>query len=62
MPPNAKIGRSVNYVRDKENICLTIDQAKYINKKVEHKGKADVDTIKQEIEEDRLNKIIYKRK
>ena len=38
-----------------ENICLAADQARCIYKKVEQKGIVNVDTIKQEIEEDRLN-------
>ena len=46
----------VKYVKDEENICLTTDQARYIYKKVEQKGMVNVDTIEQEIEEDRLNK------
>ena len=53
---NTKTGGLVIYIRDKENICLTADQARYFYKKVEQKGIINVDTIKQEIEEDRLNK------
>ena len=56
MPPNTKIGGSVKYVKDMENICLTTDQVGHIYKKVQQKGVVNVDTIKQEIEEDRLNK------
>ena len=56
LPPNTKIGGSVKYVKDKENICLTANQARYIYKKVEQKGIFNVDTIKQEIEENTLNK------
>ena len=51
-----KIGGPVKYVKGKENICLTADQARYIYKKVEQKGIVNKDTIKQGIEEDRLNK------
>ena len=40
----------------KKNTSLTTDQARYIYKKIEQKGIANVDTIEQEIEEDRLNK------
>ena len=37
-------------------MCLTVDQAKYIYKKVELEGTVNIETIKQELEEDRLNK------
>ena len=36
--------------------CLTKDQARYIYKKVEPAGTVKVETIKQEIEDDRLDK------
>ena len=32
-----KIGGPVKYVKDEENICLTIDQSRYIYKKVRTK-------------------------
>ena len=56
MPLKTKINGQVKYVKDEENICLTADQARYIYKKVKQKGIINVDTIKQGIEEDRLNK------
>ena len=56
MSLNAKIGGLVKCVKDKENICLTIDQARYIYKKVELEGIVNVDTIKQDIEEDKFSK------
>ena len=56
MPPNTKIGGSVKYVKDKEIICLTTDEARYVYKKVEQKGIVNIDAIKQKIKEDRLNK------
>ena len=37
-------------------MCLTKDQARHICKKVELEGIVNVDTIKQEIEEDGLSK------
>ena len=46
----------VKYVKDKENICLTVDQAKYIYKKVKQEGIVNIEMIKQEIEDDKLNK------
>ena len=30
---NSKIGGLVRYVKERENMCLTMDQAKYIYKK-----------------------------
>ena len=44
------------HVKDKETICLTNDQARHIYKKVELEGIVNIDTIKQEIEEDKLGK------
>ena len=49
-------GGLVKCVKDMENICLTTDQARHIYKKVELEGKVNVDTIRQEIEEDKLSK------
>ena len=57
-PLNTKIGGSVKCVRDKEYICLATDQARHIYKKVELEGIVNIDTIKQEIEEDKLSKIL----
>ena len=56
LPLNTKIGGLVKYVKDKETICLTKDQARNIYKKVELEGIVNIDTIKQEIEEDKLSK------
>ena len=57
LPLNTKIGGPVKYVKDKKNICLTTDQARHIYKKVELEGVVNVDTIKLEIEEDKLNTV-----
>ena len=46
----------VKYVKDKETICLTKDQARHIYEKAEFKGIVNVETIKQEIKEDKLSK------
>ena len=53
---NTKIGGAVKYVKDRETICLTNDQARYIYKKVESESIVNIDTIKQEIEEDKLGR------
>ena len=51
MPLNTKIGRPATYAKEKESACLTNDQARHICKKVELEGVVNVDTIKQEKEE-----------
>ena len=56
LPLNTKISGPVKCVKDKENICSTTDQARHIYEKVELEGIVKVDTIKQEIEEDKLSK------
>ena len=33
LPLRSKIGGPVRYVRERETICLTVDQAKYIYKR-----------------------------
>ena len=55
LPLKSKMGGLVRYVKDRENICLTMDQAKYIYKKVEQEGIVNVEPFKQEIEEGRLH-------
>ena len=52
----SNIGGSLRYVKDRENICMTADQVKYIYKKVEQDSIVNVEMIKQEIEDDRLDK------
>ena len=59
LPLNTKIGGPVKCVKYKENICLIMDLARHIYKKLELEGIVDVDTIKKEIEEDKLSKTIY---
>ena len=56
MPLNTKIGGLVKYAKEKVTICLTNDQSRHIYKKVELEGIVNVDTIKQKIEEDKLQK------
>ena len=53
---NTEIGGPVKYVNDEETTCKTKDQVRHIYKKVELKGVVNIDTIKQEIEEDKLIK------
>ena len=56
LPLGTKISGSVKCVRDKENICLTMYQARHIYMKVEMEGIVNIGTIKQEIEVDKLCK------
>ena len=55
---NMKIGGPVNVknVKDKKVKCLTEDQLRHIYKKVESESIVNVDTIRQEIEDDKLTK------
>ena len=55
MSLNTKIGALVKYVKNKETICLTNDEARHIYKKVEVEDIFNADTIKQDIE-DKLSK------
>ena len=54
MPIVSTIGGRVNYVKDKENRCLTEKQANYIYKKVETGKIIKTETIKPEIEQEAL--------
>ena len=45
LPFKSRIGGLVRYVKDRENMCLTADQAKYIYKKVEQESIVYVETI-----------------
>ena len=56
LTPTSNLGESVRYVKDRRNICLTVDQAKYSYKNGEQDSIANVEKIKQEIEDDRLDK------
>ena len=44
LPIKSKIW-PVRYVKDRENFCLTTDQAKYIYRKVEQEDIVNVETI-----------------
>ena len=51
-----KKGGPVRYVKDRETICLTEEQMRHINKKVESGSEINIDTIRQEIDNDRLTR------
>ena len=55
-PLKQSFGGLVQYVKDRNSICLTTDQARYIYEKVEKEGLDNVEMIKQEIKEDKLDK------
>ena len=56
LPLKSKIGGPVQYFKDRKNICLTLDQTKYIYQKAEQDSIVNVEIIKQEIEDAILDK------
>ena len=54
LPLNSKKGGPVRYAKDRKAICLTEEQMRYIYKKVESGGGIGIDTMKQEIDNDKL--------
>ena len=48
--------KSVRYIPDKEQRCLTEDQARHVYKKVETDKVINVETMKQEIEDEENDK------
>ena len=46
--------QSVTYIPDKEQICLTEDKARHVCKKIETDKVINVETMKQEIEDDKM--------
>ena len=55
-PLNTKIGGPIKYVKYNITICLNKDRARHTYKKVESKGIVNIDTIKQETEENKFSK------
>ena len=54
MPLDNKKGGSVRYAKDRKAICLTEEQTRYIYKNVELGSEINLDTIKQEIDNEKL--------
>ena len=52
---NTKIGGLARYMKDKEAICLMNDQARQIYKAVKSENIFNIDTVKEEIEADKLD-------
>ena len=53
---NTTFGGQARYIKDREAVCLMEDQARYIYKKRD-KNIVNIDTLKQEIEEDKLKRM-----
>ena len=56
MPLNSK-GRPVRYVKDRNAICLMEEQTKYVYKKVEQGSEINTETMRQEIDQEKLTEI-----
>ena len=54
MPLDSKKSGPVRYVKDRTAVCLTEEQVRYIYKKVELGSEINVDTMKQEIDNENL--------
>ena len=52
MPLHTKISGQARHIKEKEDRCLTNDQARHVNKKLESGSIINVDTLKQEIDQD----------
>ena len=50
--------KGVRYIVDKEQKCLTEDQARHVYKKVEMDKIINIDTMKQKIEDDKMKRNI----
>ena len=63
LPIDDKTGGKVNYIQNKEAMCLTEKQANYVYKKVEERNIINTKTMKHEIEQeiDREDDNPYKR-
>ena len=48
LPLESNLDGPVQYVKDRENICLTADQARYVYIKVEWDSILNIEIIKQE--------------
>ena len=55
MPLNKKIGGPARYIKDRDAICVMNDPARQIYKVAESENIINVDTIKQEIETDKVD-------
>ena len=56
LPFDSKTGGNVKYIKDKDAICLMEDQMRYMYNKVAQGNNLNIETIKQEIEQEKLAK------
>ena len=57
LPLDSKKGGTVHYIKDRNAICLTEDQTRYIYKKVEQVSNLNTETMKQEIEQEKMTEM-----
>ena len=57
MPLDSKRGRTVNYIKDRNAISLTEDQTRYIYKKAEQGSDLNTETMKKEIEQEKMTEM-----
>ena len=56
LPFDDRTGGKVRYIQNKDATCLTEKQASYMYKKVERESSINTETMKQEIEQEKLAK------
>ena len=57
LPFDKKTGGKARYIQNSDAICLTEDQTRYVYKKVEQGNSINTETMKQEIEQEKLAEI-----
>ena len=57
LPIDDKTGGKVSYIQNKDAMCLTENQASYVYKKVEQGNIINTETMKHEIEQEKLTEI-----
>ena len=57
LPIDDKTGGKVSYIQNKDAMCLTENQASYVYKKVELGNIINTETMKHEIEQEKLTEI-----
>ena len=54
LPIDDRTGGKVRYIQNKDAVCLTENQASYVYRKVEQGSSINTETMKQEIEQEKL--------
>ena len=57
LPIDDKTGGKVSYIQNKEAMCLTENQASYVSKNVGQGNIINTETMKHEIEQEKLTEI-----